>query len=273
MKATFTLLSATLVASLGLASAETKPNVVVEPFLASWCAKQFPDELKEFSGYSMVNMLDKEKHVKIEPFVGGWCFEQFPQQLQALDQIQAIDQLHTNHKQLEPFLEAWGRRSLESDRDLIGIEPYIGAWCLEQYPSQLGYLQPTIYLDLIESHVKFEPALARWCFAQFPDELNSLDQDSTVQSINSKHELVENELIKWTLTTNSAIGVASHGSISSVNDGAKVAIIILSALLALSWAALFWVIRRQSIYGKEADTMQAEGVPAAAGQESDTSFA
>lgn len=230
------------------APADVKPNVAIEPFMASWCAKQFPDVLSDFDGYSMLAMMATEKHVKIEPYVGDWCFDQFPQ-LDALDKNEAITNLYTSHKQLEPFLEEWGRNSVELLADeakdhLIDIEPYIGAWCAEQYPEQLGDLVPTIYVDVQESHVKFEPALGRWCFAQFPEAFRAvnMDEDVAAENLKTNHELIEDELIKWTMTTNSLM--ATSVGKSSSNTGYIVGIILLLILLVVTWGSVFYASRR-----------------------------
>lgn len=234
---------------------DVKPNVAVEPFLASWCAKQFPEALNEFDGYSMLAMMASDKHEKIEPYVGDWCFDQFPQ-LDVLDKNEAINNLYESHKQLEPFLEEWGQNSMELVSDeakdhLIDIEPYIGAWCAEQYPEQLGDLVPTIYVDVQESHVKFEPAMGVWCFAQFPEAFRAVNmaEEDAFENLKTNHQLIEDELIKWTMTTNSMM--ATSTAKSSSGGGGKAAIIVLSILLVVSWGALLFVSRHRLPCGKK----------------------
>ena len=216
-----------------------KPNVVVEAFVANWCAQQFPEQLPSFSGYSMISVMSE--HEKIEPWVGQWCFDQFPDDLSSIGKAEAIKDLYTNHVQLEPFLEAWGRRTLsvaasdvgKQDSLLIDIEPYIADWCVEQYPHELGHLKYRLHENVQAHHVKFEPALARWCFAQFPTDLASLDQASVLQGIETEHELIEDHLIQWTLTTDSAASCLGNGKDQTT------AVIVLSSLLSFSLIALF----------------------------------
>ena len=90
--------------SLVLAST-SKAFLPVEPYVAPWCVKQFPNELASLTTLDMA--LLRDDHVRIEPFFGEWCLAQFPQYLSQ----EALDS-KDDYLPIEDFMVHWAARSL-----------------------------------------------------------------------------------------------------------------------------------------------------------------
>ena len=119
---------------------DVKPSLIVEPFIAQWCAYQFPDELSDsFNGFAMASIA-KGSHVNVEPFLGGWCFDQFPEEFKATNRTEAILNTDTKHKQIEPYLQEWSEYSMLPAPKFHMLEPFIGRWCAAQFPKELREL-------------------------------------------------------------------------------------------------------------------------------------
>ncbi|CAB9520833.1 expressed unknown protein [Seminavis robusta] len=252
-----------LAKSSSSASQKNNGMMAVEPYLGEWCAKQFRPQLANFSGFDMARLLTH--HVKIEPFLGEWCFDQFPQYLAILDRSRSFSDLQSSHIPIEQFLRHWSQRSLanlqqqqldttQQDDDgiptvatpsqdaaiLVDIEPYLGEWCVWQYPHHLKRIEHTVFQDVAETHIKLEPILARWCFAQFPQQLDGLNNPHVIGEIFQHHESVENQLLQWSLTNiNNMATTTTTESSSSANNAA---VVVLSLALAGCFAALVAVL-------------------------------
>ena len=228
---------------------DVPPSLIVEPFVAMWCANQFPDELVEFDGYEMAAMVRKTEgsHVKLEPFLGEWCFDQFPQVLPSTRRENEVSKLYKNHKQVKPYLRSWGVDSSRASKPfLISLEPCIGRWCAAQFPNELGTLSrdpQAFFNDARDAHVKLEPALAKWCFAQFPVELDSDKLANAVAELKDNHISVENNLIRWAVAT---LALPQSGSEPSSNGGLIAwASIATAALVITLTAQMFFFYRRR----------------------------
>lgn len=223
----------------GAAQAQTtlpdaKPSLIVEPFIGQWCANQFPNELNSFDGYDMVSMM-KGSHTKLEPFLGEWCFDQFTKELQNQNRDQTILSLYNTHKQVEPYLQDWGKDSMEPPRKLISLEPYIGRWCAAQFPSELRERSKdmqSFVASVSAEHVKLEPVLAKWCFKQFPDPLNTQNNADTIEGLKFNHALVENEIIKWVMSTETKASSSSSSASPGLVAWASIATVAFAGTLA-----------------------------------------
>lgn len=191
--------------------------------------------------------------MKLEPFLGEWCFDQFPTELGSLDENVAISLLHSKHEQIETYFKKWGDDSFASNTNnngdnLVDIEPYVGQWCAAQYPKQITTKTDDLVRNVQANHVKFEPALARWCFAQFPNQLSTLNADTAVQDVNTNHELVENELIKWVLSTQH-----TPAGLTRTEKGLLSGLVIFASAFCGLLAAVVMVGRCRRKLGKDVD--------------------
>lgn len=216
---------------------DAKPSLIVEPFIAQWCAYQFPEELSDsFNGFAMASLLEEGSHVNLEPFLGGWCFDQFPEEFQASNRSEAIRNTDTNHKQIEPYLQEWGERSMLPAPKFHMLEPYIGRWCAAQFPRELKERSKDAqaFEDSIKAkQVNLEPALAKWCFHQFREPLASKDTPATLADIDANHVLIENSLIQWGMSTQAAAKSSkTSGGLVAWATIATVALVGILAVLA-----------------------------------------
>merc|ERR1719399_2517572 len=143
-----------------VACAWAEQDVPLEPYMARWCAMQFPDQLHAIDADDV-----REEHVPVEPHFGLWCFDQFAHEFVALQKEESEAALYVEHEDLEPFLQQWGDQALWSKTD---IEPYVGGWCKAQWHGAFGGLDPvTKYEFYVEENgrdLSLEPYVAQWCF-------------------------------------------------------------------------------------------------------------
>lgn len=248
---TTTLLFSSSLLSPAMAGGAT--TLSIEPFVAEWCAAQFPDQLPNFDGYGMAKMFKNRDYVRIEPYLGKYCFEQFPEELKDQLEQQTLANMGSRHVQVEPYLKDWGDDSFGQVR-VISIEPYVAKWCAYGQFKRL-FSNPVRSLNAAEDngHVKIETALGRWCFAQFPTNFAALTEDTTVAALASDHKVVENHLIKWEAAEYNFLIVKSKSA--SATEKAILGLLI-SVLCIAFFAGVFVCWRYKTI--KEVAKFQQE---------------
>lgn len=223
-----------------------RESASIEPYVASWCAKEFYEELPTFNGYHMA--LLRDNHIEIEGFLAQWCLAQFPNDLSWQD----LDALKKQYLPIEDTLQHWATRSLAildtSDRRLeppvVDLVPYVGEWCLSQFPTQLQHLQLDVFAQLAADHAPLQPVLTEWCMAQFPLDIEA---PAMMEGINYSIP-IESELIQWSFTLSSTTATvnAVQENCHSVHQQQQrdLGIIFLSISLLLSVSAVAFLLIR-----------------------------
>jgi hypothetical protein len=184
----------------------------LEPYVAEFCAAQFPDQIKNFTGYNVASFMRFRDYVRIEPHLANYCFDQFPDELKDQKREATLLNLVENHIQIEPYLMAWGTASMVNPSlpTRIELEPYLAEWCVKGQFVKL-MKNPDQSLGIAAKNpVDPEGAFARYCFAQFSGELASLDLEQTVADVLTNHVKIEQYLIKWETAVYGAAAVQDH---------------------------------------------------------------
>ena len=229
----------------------------VEPYFAEWCAAQFPDQLSSFTGYKMAQLIKYRDYVRIEPYLGRYCFEQFPNELKDQNLELTLQNMKTNHIQIEPYLMQWGEQSMNNPAGpIVDMESFVAEWCVRgQF--RLLMSNPSQSLEnAARNHVKIEPALGRWCFAQFYSEMSDLDEETTVSQLESDHVKVENEMIKWEVAVYGKDGNPSNPLNNKEAGAIGVGLGFLIALICVGAIAGLFAIRRHMMTTKQAKFQQ-----------------
>lgn len=177
----------------------------VEPYLAEWCAAQFPDQLKDsVTGHAMAELIRDRSYVRVEPYLGSYCFDVLGStELKGQKREETLKKMNQKHVQIEPYLMEWGQKAMLSPSDGGGglsapnVETYVAEWCVKGQFHRLMPNPTKSLQDVGRYPVKVEVALGPWCFAQFPNEMASLDEDFYIKRLQTDHVHVEDFLMKW----------------------------------------------------------------------------
>lgn len=171
----------------------------VEPYVAEWCAAQFPDNIRNFTGYNTAGLMRFRDYVRIEPHLANYCFDQFPEELQDQKREETIVKLAEHHIQVEPYFMEWGTASMVNPTlpNRVQFEPYLAKWCVNGQFVKLMKTPDQSLGNAAKKPLDTEGAFARFCFAQFSGELAGLDLEQTIANKLNKQVTIEQYLIKW----------------------------------------------------------------------------
>lgn len=230
--------------TLSLVSAGGHNVLSVEPYLAEWCAAQFPDQIT-YTGFELAAHMKYRDYTRIEPYLGNYCFDQFPGDLASQKREATLITMRDSHVQIEPYFMEWGMIQMRTpaSNSRINLERYIQEWCVKGQFRRVIHDHEAALGDVFGPNaLTMEPTFGKWCFAQFPSELQDLDEASTTAALANDHVPLEDYLIKWEAADYGARKASRHiltDPHTEIGFGAGVAIAVVVfsffALICYCW--------------------------------------
>ncbi|CAB9513484.1 expressed unknown protein [Seminavis robusta] len=237
------------VSSISAAMAGGHNVLSVEPYIAEWCAAQFPEQITDWTGYNEAHLVRFRDYVRIEPYMGRYCFDEFPTELKDQKREETLQKMATKHVQIEPFFMRWLDASMVNPTvgTRVELEPYLAQWCVEGQFKLLMSNPAKSLSDAAANPIHPEGAMARWCFAEFAGELSSLDEEQTVANELKDHVKIEQYLIKWAGAVYGARQAEDHPNTKKAGGiGFGVGFAIALAILLPIWGLCWWRSRRSA---------------------------